>query len=171
MSEGVKQHLPVICIVTIVAMASGAFALMRVNDAAASMSVETYSTLIFLIPCAAMLIGSFIIAVTAQTIGRQLYVVVLGICFVLGLASLVGTSVGMSDPAVVSALLANSPDGTTITPITDSPLIVMRNIAAYIVVPTIGCIAGAWIGSRIHPVAREGKGGGKKGSAGKGKRK
>ena len=161
MSESVKQHLPIIVIVTIIALASGAYTLLRVHDGATSMSLDTYSMYIIVIPCVVILLASFIITVTAQTIGRQLYVVVLLICFTLGIISLVVTSMWMSDPTIASALLANSPDGTVITPITNSPLIVMRNIAAYVVVPTVGCIAGAWIGSRIHPVAREGKGGGK----------
>ena len=156
MSESVKKHLPVIAIVTVIALASAAYALLLVHDNVASMSVDAFSAYIIVIPCVAMLVGSFAITVTAQTIGRQLYIVVLAICFVLGLVSLVVTSLWMSDPSIASALLANSPEGTTITPVTESLLTVVRDIAAYVVVPTVGCIAGAWVGSRVHPVEREG---------------
>ena len=157
MTEGFKQHLPVIIVVSIVGLATGAFALMYVKNSAASMDVGAFSSYIIIIPCLIMLVCSLVVAMTAHTIGRQLYVTMLALCLALGLVSMVVTSIWMSDPVVSAALLANSPEGEVITPITQQPIIVMRNIAAYVVMPTVGCIAGAWIGSRLHPIQAEGK--------------
>lgn len=164
MSEGIKQHLPVIIAISLVGLATGAFAMMRIRDGAVGMDVGAFSTYIIVVPCAIMLVCSFLIAVTAPSIGRQLYLIVVGTCLAAGVVSMIVSSIWMADPAVASALLANSADGATVTPVSDSIIIVLRDIAAYIVMPTVGCIAGAWIGSRVHPVKSEG-------TVGKGKKK
>lgn len=156
MTEGFKQHLPIIIVVSLVGLATGIYALMRVHDGAAGMDVGAFSSYIIIFPCLIMLVCSLIVAMTAKSIGRQLYLTMLGICLALGIVSMVVTSMWMSDPAIAQALLANSPEGETITPVVEQPIIVMRNIAAYVVMPTVGCIAGAWIGSRLHPVHSEG---------------
>ena len=155
MSDSLRAHIPVIVAVCAVGIVTGAFALMKVNEAASGMDVGTYETLIIIIPCAIMLICSIIVAMTAQVIERRLYVIMMAICLAAGTVSMVLTSIWMSDPTLSSALLANSAEGTVITPPSNNPLIVMRDIAAYVVMPTIGCIAGAWLGSRIHPMQAE----------------
>ena len=155
MSDTVRGHLPIIIVVTLVGVATGAFAMLQVASAASSLDVSTFSTLMLVMPCVVMLIGSFVIAATAVRIERQLYVVVLAICLALGLVSLVAASIIMSDASVASALLANSGEGAQVVPDTQSPMLVMRDIAAYVVMPTIGCIAGAWVGSRVHPMSAE----------------
>lgn len=155
MTEGFRKQLPVIVAVSLVGIVTGAFALVRVLDAAASMNVETFSSLVFVIPCAIMLICSLVVAITAHSIGRQLYVTMLGICLVTGVVSMVLTSIWMSDASLAASLLANSPEGSSVVPVSDQPLLVMRNIAAYVVMPTVGCIVGAWLGSRLHPVQSE----------------
>lgn len=155
MTEGLKHHLPVIIIVSLIGIATGAFILMNVASNAADMSLDTFSLYVFVIPCIIMAICSLIIMMTASEIGRRLFVTVTGICFAVGVISMVITSSWFSDPTLVSQLLANSPEGTTVTPPIQSPLIVMRNIAAYIVAPTVGSILGAWIGSRMHPMKAE----------------
>ena len=152
MTESLKRHLPVIVAVCLVGLATGAFALMQVKNAVPSMDVGTFEGLIIIIPCAIMFICSLIIAMTAHTIERSLYVTMLVICLALGVVSMVVTSIWESDAALTAALLANSVEGETITPAVNQPIIVMRNIAAYIVMPTLGCIAGAWLGSRMHPM-------------------
>lgn len=121
------------------------------------MSVDAFQMLIFLVPCAVMLAGSFIIAASASVIGRQLYVTVLAICLATGVISMLVTSTWLSNADIVAALLANSDEGAAVTPILQSPLLVLRDIAAYVVIPTVGCIAGAWVGSRLHPMASEKK--------------
>ena len=157
MTDGLKQHLPVIVTVTILGFITCAFVLMRVHDGAAGMDVPTFSTLIIVIPCAFMFLCSLVVAMTAHSIGRQLYVTMLAICFIGGLVSMVITSIWTADANLAAALLANSADGETISPATDQPILVLRNIAAYVVMPTLGCIAGAWIGSRLHPMEAEPK--------------
>lgn len=152
MTESLKEHLPVIAVVCIVGAATAAFALMQVRNGAAGMDVALFEALIIVIPCAAMLVCSAIVAMTAHTIERSLYVTMLAICLAMGLVSMVVTSLWESDPSVTAALLANSAENTTITAAVNQPIIVMRNVAAYIVMPTLGCIAGAWLGSRIHPM-------------------
>lgn len=153
MSDSVRQHLPVIAVVTVVGLATGAFAMMRVADAAAGLDLGTFSLLMLVAPCAVMLVGSFIIAATATRIERQLYVVVLATCLAAGLVSLVAAAAMTSDPAIAAALQANTADGTQVIPDTGSPILVLRDIAAYVVAPTVGCIAGAWVGSRLHPMS------------------
>ena len=155
MTESLKRHLPVIIVVCLVGAATAAFALMQVRNSVDEMDVAMFETLVIVIPCAAMLVCSAVVAMTAHTIERSLYVTMLAICFVLGLVSMVATSMWESDSAVTAALLANSAEDATITAAVNQPLIVMRNIAAYIVMPTLGCIAGAWLGSRMHPMQAE----------------
>ena len=152
MTDSLKRHLPVIVAVTVVGIATCAFALMQVVNAAPGLAVPTFETLVIVIPCAVMFICSLIVAMTAHTIERALYVTMLVICLVLGVVSMVVTSTWESNATLTAALLANSADGETITAAVNQPIIVMRNIAAYIVMPTLGCIAGAWLGSRMHPM-------------------
>ena len=158
MTEGLKRHLPVIVVVSLVGIATCVFALTQVLNSAGGLDLESFSLYIILIPSIVMLVCSFVIALTANSIGRQLYLVVVGICFVTGIVSMVVTSGWVSDASISAQLLANSPEGTTVTPPLQSPLVVLRDLAAYIVAPTVGCIFGAWLGSRIHPVTSDGKG-------------
>ena len=147
-----NTHMPVVAVVSVIGIVTCAFALSGVLGNVQELDASTFSTLIIVIPCAIMVICSFIIMVTAHEIGRKLFLAVAGVCFAGGVVSMIVTSMWLGDPSVTSALLANSPDGATITVPVNSPIIVMRNIAAYIVCPTVGSIAGAWIGSRLHPV-------------------
>ena len=162
MTEGFKRHLPVVVVVSLVGIATCVFALMQVANGASGMNVDSFSMYIILVPCIVMVVCSLLITITASEIGRQLYLAVVGVCFVGGIVSMVITSGWFSDPFISAQLLANSPDGTTITPPLQNPLIVLRNIAAYIVAPTVGCIAGAWLGSRLHPVTSDKRQGGKR---------
>ena len=155
MSDDIRENLPTLVAVTLIGIATCAFALMQVFSNASSFNISTFSLAIFVIPAVIMLIGSFIIVLTSQRIGRKLYVAIVAICLVLGIVVMVATSIWITDPTIVAQLQANSPEGMPVTPPTNSPLIVMRDIAAFVVCPTIGCIAGAWIGSRLHPVTSE----------------
>lgn len=152
MNDEVRQHLTVIVAVFLLGIAATVFALMQVYGAAGTMDVGSFSNAVFLVPCIAMVICSFVIMLTARAIGRQLFVVVVGVCFVAGIVSMVVTSGWLSNPGIAELLLANSPDGTTITPPVENIVVVMRDIAAFIVAPTVGSIAGAWLGSRLHPM-------------------
>lgn len=154
MTDGMKRHLPVIIVVSIVCLASTCYALSRVLAGVPDMSVRTFSLYVIVIPCAAMVIGAFAVTFTADEIGRQLYITMLAICLALGIVCMVVTSSWMSDAGIAAQLLANSGDGAEITPILQSPLLVLRDIAAFVVAPTVGCIAGAWAGSRVHPMSR-----------------
>ena len=162
MTEGFKRHLPLVVAVSLMGIATCAFALMQVANAASSMSVDGFSMYVILVPCIAMAVCSLVITITASEIGRQLYLAVVGVCFACGIVSMVVTSGWFSDPTISAQLVANSPEGTSITPPLQNPLIVLRDIAAFIVVPTVGCIAGAWLGSRLHPVTSEKRGGAKR---------
>lgn len=152
MTDDIRENLPALIAVTVIGIATCAFALMQVRANAGSMDYGTFSNFIFLIPCAIMLIGSFIVVLMSQQIGRKLYLTLAGICFVLGIVVMVITSSWLSDPDIAAKLLANSEEGTIILPILNAPILIMRDIAAFIVCPTVGCIAGAWLGSRLHPV-------------------
>ncbi|MBQ9001215.1 MAG: hypothetical protein IJ087_05115 [Eggerthellaceae bacterium] len=152
MTEGFQKPLPVNVVVSFAGITPSAFALMQIANAASSMNVDSFSTYVIVVPCIAMVACSILITITASEIGRQLYLTVVGVCFVCGIVSMVVTSGWFSDPSISAQLLSNSPEGTSITPPLQNPLIVLRNLAAYIVAPTIGCIAGAWLGSRLHPV-------------------
>lgn len=152
MDSVVRNHLTVIAAVTLIGALTAAFLMNFVHDRAASMSANQFALLIFLIPCIVMLVGTFVIAMTATQIGRQLYLTALIVCLATGLVSMLVGSSWLSDPNITALLLANSPDGTVITPIMQSPITIFRDIAAFIVIPTVGCILGAWVGSRIHPL-------------------
>lgn len=158
MSDDLKRHIPVIVVVTLVGIASCAFALMQVlNGVATGMDLSTFSTAIIVIPCIGMLLCSFFIAFSAPEISRNLYLIVLGICLVTGFASMFVTSGWMSNADIAAQLVANSPDGTEVVPIFRDTMIMIRDLAAFVVMPTIGCIAGAWVGSRVHPMKTTGK--------------
>ena len=155
MGEVVKSNLPVIIAATLLGIIAGYFAFKAIHDGVGGMDVALFSGLVFVIPCVIMLVASFAIAATAQEIGRQLYVVVLGICLVTGIVSMCIASGWMSDSAIAATLVANSEEGTILTPILKSPITILRNIASYVVVPTVGLIMGAWVGSRFHPLKGE----------------
>lgn len=154
MNEDLKRHLPVIVIATLACIAGTVLALMSLKNAAGGMQLDAFSLAVFVIPCIAMLVGSFVIMVTSEVISRKLFVVVTGICLATGVVAMVVTSSWFQDATLVEALLANSPDGTAVTVPIQSPIIVMRDIAAYVVCPAVGSIAGAWVGSRLHPMRR-----------------
>lgn len=155
MSPIVKKHLPFIIGITLLGVATTFFAYQWLYGAASSMGASQFSWWLFLVPCFVMFACSFAIACTAEEIGRQLYVTVLVICVVGGVMTMFIASTWMSDPAVAATLLANSDEGTVITPVLKSPMVILRDVAAWIVVPTVGCILGAWIGSRLHPLKGE----------------
>ena len=155
MTESVRRHLPIIVVVSIVGIVTGYFALMRVYASASGMDVDTFSTWLFGVPCVVIFICSTVIVLTAHEISRQLYVVVVAISMVIGILSVFLSSFWFADPNISTQLLANSPNGTEIKPLLDQPITVLRDIAAFFVLPTIGCILGAWIGSRLHPMTSE----------------
>lgn len=158
MDPVVKKHLPFIIGITLLGIVATYFVFMWLHDSAyTTMNAVSYSWWLFLVPCAVMLVCSFAIACTADEIGRQLYVAVLVICLVLGVISMFVVSAWLSDASITETLLANSPEGTTITPVLKSPMTILRDVAAWIVIPTVGCILGAWVGSRLHPMAGEKK--------------
>ena len=152
MIDDIRENLPSLIAVTAIAVATCAFALMQVHGNAGNLSYEAFSNLIFAIPCVAMVLGPFVVVLVSRQIGRKLYLTLVGICFVLGIATMLVTSSWLSDPDIAAKLLANSAEGTIVLPILNAPIIIMRDIAAFIVCPTVGCIAGAWLGSRLHPV-------------------
>ena len=157
MDAVVRNHLPVIVVVTLVGVITGCVALTFVHNSASTMDANLFSGLLFVVPCAIMLVCSFVIAFTAYEIGRQLYIVVLSICLILGVVSMLVGSAWLSDQSIAAQLLANSPADTVITPILKSPMTILRDIAAFVVVPTVGCILGAWAGSRVHPMRADKK--------------
>lgn len=155
MDRVVKKHLPVIIAATLICFFTGASILTFVHGNAASMTANVFALLLFLVPCVLMFVGSAVIAATASEIGRGLYLTVLVVSLVAGLIAMVITSTWLEDPAITAPLLANSPEGTVITPILKSPITMLRDVAAFVVIPTIGCIFGAWLGSRLHPMKGE----------------
>ena len=158
MDPVVKKHLPAIIGITLLGVVATYFVYMWLHDTAyTTMTAQMFSWWLFLVPCIVMFICSFAIACTADEIGRQLYVVVLAICLVLGVISMFVASAWLSDQTIVETLLANSPADTVITPVLKSPMTILRDVAAWIVIPTVGCIFGAWVGSRLHPMAGEKK--------------
>ena len=158
MDPVVKKHLPFIIGITLLGVVATYFVYMWLHDTAyTTMSATMFSWWLFLVPCIVMLICSFAIACTADEIGRQLYVAVLAICLVLGVISMFVASAWLSDPTIPETLLANSPADTVLTPVLKSPMTILRDVAAWIVIPTVGCIFGAWVGSRLHPMSGEKK--------------
>ena len=153
MPKEIRDNLQTIVIVTVIGFILCAVALTFVHNGAAHLSVSAFDTLIIVIPCAIMLVGSMIIAFTAKTIGPNLFFCLVIICLALGIVSMIVTSIWMSDANIANALLANSKEGTQIIPITKNPLVGLRNIAAFFVMPTVGLIFGAWLGSRFHSVS------------------
>ena len=153
MDSAVKRQLPVIIVVTLVGVITAVIFMTLVHDSAASLEASQFGWLAFLIPCAIMLIGSFAITFTASEISRQLYVVTLAICLLGGIAAMLVINAWQSDPETTSALLANSAEGATIIPTLKAPITILRDIAAFIVIPTVGCILGAWIGSKFHALS------------------
>lgn len=162
MTESVRRHLPIIVVVSLVGIATSYFLLARVYADASHLDVGAFGTYIFLIPCAVMFVCSTIIMLTAHEIGRQLYLVVVGICLAAGIVCMVITSVWLMDDSIAAALLANSADDATVVPIINSPVLVLRDIAAFFVAPTVGSIVGAWLGSRMHPMEHDAKDGRRK---------
>ena len=162
MDIDVRENLPTIVIMTLIGAATCAFALFQVHENAGSMNASTFSTLIFIIPCVFLVLISLATTIVANRIGRQLYLVMLVISLVFGVAVMVITSSWLTDPVITEKLLANSPGETVILPILGSPFTMLRDVAAFVVCPTIGCIAGAWIGSRLHPVEADRRNKGKK---------
>ena len=153
MDSVVKKHLPFIIGITLLGIVATYFVYSWLHDSAVTtMSASTFSWWLFLVPCGIMLVCSFAIACTAEEIGRSLYVTVLAICLVLGIVTMCVASAWMSDPIIAESLLANSEEGTVIVPILKSPITILRDIAAWVVIPTVGCILGAWVGSRLHPL-------------------
>ena len=155
MSPIVKKHLPYIVGITLLGIATTFFAYQWLHGEASNMSASQFSWWLFLVPCFVMFACSFAIACTADEIGRQLYVTVLVICLIAGVVTMFIASMWMSDPVIEAALLSNSDEGTMITPVLKSPMTILRDVAAWIVVPTVGCIFGAWVGSRLHPLKGE----------------
>ena len=152
MDDAVRQHMTVIVAVLLLGVIAGAFALLQLRNAAGSLDVGAFSLAVFVIPCVIMVICSFIIMMTAQAIGRQLFAVVVLACFAFGVVSMVVTSGWFADATITDQLLANSPEGTVITVPVQNMVVVLRDIAAFVVAPTVGSIAGAWVGSRLHPM-------------------
>lgn len=162
MNESLRKHLSVIIGVTVLGLISGTLILNAVRGAVGSMDYSMFSFLIIIVPCAIMLVCSFVIMFTANEIGRQMFIVVVVISIVAGLLSMFVTSSWQSDSEIVATLMANSPEGTVIVPSIRMPITFLRNIAAFFVVPTVGCILGAWAGSRVHPMKSDGTGNKKK---------
>lgn len=152
MKEDVRENLTNIIIIWIIAILTCSFGLAWVYNSAGNLTAGAFSWLVFLIPCAGMLLAPFAIALLADRIGRQLYIVMLVISVVFGLITMVITSGWMSDANISGMLLANTQGLDEIVPILQSPMTMLRDIAAFVVFPTVGCILGAWVGSRLHPV-------------------
>lgn len=157
MDKDIRDNLPTIIVIWLIGIATCAFGLVLVRNNAASLDVGAFSWAVFLIPCVVMILAPFAITLVAQSIGKQLYLSMLGISVVLGIIVMVITSGWMSDPDITAKLMANSDPSITIIPILQAPITMLRDVAAFIVCPTIGCIAGAWVGSRLHPVVSTNK--------------
>lgn len=152
MDSDLRENLPTIAVITIIGVVTSAFGLLMVHDNASSLDAKTFLALVIIIPCAVMVLASFAITLVAPRIGRQLYIAILGLCLLFGVISMFVTSAWTSDSQITAQLLANSSEDTVILPILQSPIVMLRDIAAFIVCPTIGSIVGAWVGSRLHPV-------------------
>lgn len=138
MTDELKMHLPTIIAVTFVGIAVTFFALSALHDTVGSIGIGTLETMTFIVPCLVMIVGSFIIMATANAINRQLYVCVVVICLVTG--------------AVATVLTNDWFVGTELVPPLQNVVALIRNVAAFFVSPTVGCIGGAWVGSRLHPM-------------------
>jgi len=153
MGSELKEHLVVFSIVSVVGVLAGILAFVFIHGAIPQMSYDTFSLLTIVVPCVIMFVCAFIIIATAKRIGAQLYGAVVVVCMIAGLASVVVSSIWVLDPATVAALQANSEPGTEIVPAIDTMLIVVRDAAAFFVVPTVGGVLGAMIGSRLHAMS------------------
>ena len=155
MTEIVKQHAPAIAAVTLVGLSAMFFLLMRVVGDAANLDFETFMSYTFTIPCVVIFLCSTVVALTSPGINRQLYVVIVVIGMLMGAASMIACNTWLVDPSISSELVSNSPEGTVVTSLLNLPVIVLRDIAAFFVIPTVGSILGAWLGSRLHPMSAE----------------
>ena len=162
MDRVVRQQFPVIVGATVLGVLTGCICMLCIRNAAGSVSASMFSLLALLAPCVIMFVVTFIVTATATEIGQSLHITMVVICLVAGVVATLVASAWMSDADIAAKLLANSPEGTTITPILQSPITLLRNVAAFVVVPTVGCILGAWVGSRLHPMKAEKPKGGKK---------
>ncbi|MBE6472335.1 MAG: hypothetical protein E7Z99_01960 [Coriobacteriaceae bacterium] len=152
MKEDVRDNLTNIVVIWLIALFTCSFGLAWLYNNASTLTVGAFSWGVFLIPCAGMLLAPFAISLLADRIGRQLYVVMVVVSVAFGLVTMVVTSGWLADPGIQALLLANTPGLEEIVPILQSPITMLRDIAAFIVCPTVGCILGAWVGSRLHPV-------------------
>lgn len=152
MSEYVRKQLPVIAVVFAIGILSSGFALMQLRGSVPGIDVDTFSLLSLVIPCLAIALCSLVIMLMANEIGKQLFVVVTSVCVIAGAISMIVVSIWMSDQAFASQLLAHSSEGAMVIPPVNTPLIIVRDIAAFFVCSVVGCILGAWVGSRLHPV-------------------
>lgn len=149
MSPALKAHLPVIAIITVICAFSSAFFMTAVRDNAGSFSAGTFTFLLIAVPCAFMVIGSFIIMLTTKEIGSRMFIIVEAICVVLGFVSMVVASGWEGDTAIVSLIA----DGSSIVPVANSPFGIVRNVLLYVCCPMVGSVVGAYLGSRLHPLA------------------
>lgn len=138
MTEELKLHLPTIIAVTFVCIIATYFALTSLHGAVDQVGLGALETMSFLVPSIVMVIGSLIIMATSHAVTRQIYVCIVVICLVTG--------------AVATVLTNSWFVGTDLVPPLQNFIALIRNLAAFFVAPTIGCIAGAWIGSRLHPM-------------------
>ena len=153
MSDDIRQNLPTLVVVFGIGLITCAFAISMVLGNASSFNVSAFSLIVFIIPSIVMVLAPFAVTLVSQRVGRKLYVLMLIICLIFGVAMMILASMWLSDPEIAAKLLANSPAGMTIVTPVNSPLIVMRDIAGAVVCPTIGAILGTWLGSRLHPVS------------------
>ncbi len=152
MSEYVRKQLPVIAAVFAIGILTSGFALIQLHGAVPGMDVDTFSLLSLVIPCIAAFLCSLAIMLTANEIGKQLFVVVTSACVIAGAASMVVVSFWMSDQSFAAELLRHSAEGAVVVAPANAPLIVIRDIAAFFVCSVVGSVIGAWVGSRLHPV-------------------
>ena len=138
MTEELKQHLPTIIAVTFVCIAATFFILTSLHGAVDEVGLGVLETMSFLVPSIVMIIGSFVIMATSTAVNRQIYVCIVAICLVAG--------------AVATVLTNDWFVGTDLVPPLNNFVALIRNLAAFFVAPTVGCIAGAWLGSRLHPM-------------------
>lgn len=152
MKEQVRKHLPILIAIFAIGVLTGAFALMQVKNAVPGISVDAFNTIIMIVPCAIALICSFVSMMLASEIGKQLFIVTTMTSLFIGVVILIVTSVWMFDQSFAAQLLENSPEGSIVVPTINAPVMIVRNIAACFVCSVVGCIGGAWLGSRLHPV-------------------
>lgn len=143
-----RRTLPALVIITIACVILGATLLGFVHDHASDLTVKTYELLLMAIPAALMLVGSFLTMFFAD-INKTVFVTVVFTCIVVGLVGLGITGTWLNDPAFTSALLANSPADAVLSSPISTPFKVFRDFALFAFTPMVGCIAGAWVGSRI----------------------